>query len=133
MLFLGVNLPIMNYKVMTNAAIAAEMGNRLERLRLERNMTQIALAEEIGITAKSYRQLIAGAGKLENIIAALRALNCLEQLDNFLPEPPPSPLEQLKMHGKQRQRARTKSYSTAKETSAKGISEPNAKSLGLDW
>ena len=73
----------MNYQAMTNSAIAAELGNRLERLRLERNMTQMALADEIGITAKSYRQLIAGGGKLENMIAALRALNCLSQLDNF--------------------------------------------------
>ena len=123
----------MNYQAMTNAGIAAELGNRLERLRLEHNMTQTTLAEEIGITPKSYRQLITGAGKLENVIAALRALNCLGQLDNFLPEPPPSPLEQLKLQGKQRQRARTRHYSIPDEAAADGIKEPNAKSLGLDW
>jgi len=123
----------MNYQAMTNTAIAAELGNRLERLRLERNMTQMALADEIGITAKSYRQLIAGGGKLENMIAALRALNCLSQLDNFLPEPPPSPLEQLKLRGKQRQRARITKYPSASEPAAEGVSEPTAKSLGLDW
>lgn len=123
----------MNYQTMTNAAIAAELGNRLEHLRLEHNMTQIALADEIGITAKSYRQLIAGGGKLENMIAALRALNCLQQLDNFLPEPPPSPLEQLKLRGKQRQRARAFKYPGAAEHTATGVEEPNAKNLGLDW
>jgi len=123
----------MNYQAMSNTAIAAELGNRLEHLRLERNMTQIALADEIGITAKSYRQLIAGGGKLENMIAALRALNCLNQLDNFLPEPPPSPLEQLKLRGKQRQRARIAKYPTAAERVTEGVNESNAKSLGLDW
>ena len=123
----------MNYQAMSNTAIAAELGNRLEHLRLERNMTQMALADEIGITAKSYRQLIAGGGKLENMIAALRALNCLNQLDNFLPEPPPSPLEQLKLRGKQRQRARIAKYPTAAERVTEGVNEPNAKSLGLDW
>jgi transcriptional regulator with XRE-family HTH domain len=123
----------MNYQAMTNTAVAAELGNRLERLRLERNMTQIALAGEIGITAKSYRQLIAGGGKLENMIAALRALNCLNQLDNFLPEPPASPLAQLKLQGKQRQRARIIQYPKAGEQTSGGVSEPNAKSLGLDW
>ncbi len=102
----------MKYESMTNAGIAAELGNRLERLRLTQNITQEALANEIGITAKSYRQLIAGAGKLENLVAALRALKSLEQLDHFLPEPPPSPLEQLKLRGKQRQRARNHVDST---------------------
>lgn len=123
----------MNYQAMTNTAIAAELGSRLERLRLERNMTQIALANEIGITAKSYRQLTTGSGKLENMIAALRALNCLDQLDNLLPEPPPSPLAQLKLRGKQRQRARVTHYPSTTAPLADGISEPTAKSLGLDW
>lgn len=118
----------MNYTSMSNTAIAAELGNRLEQLRLERNLTQQMLADEIGITAKSYRQLVAGGGKLENMIAALRALNALEQLDNFLPAAPPSPLEQLKLRGKQRQRARTTSYKTASTSAADGVQEP-----GLDW
>mgnify|MGYP006189607775 CR=1 FL=1 len=118
----------MNYQSMTNSAIAAELGERLERLRLGQNMTQQMLAEEIGITAKSYRQLVAGGGKLENMIAALRALNALDQLDNFLPNTPASPLEQLKLRGKQRQRARTSSYKVAEARTAEGIKEP-----GLDW
>ena len=123
----------MNYQAMTNASIASELGTRLERLRLEHNMTQMALADEIGITAKSYRQLIAGGGKLENMIAALRALNCLSQLDNFLPEPPPSPLAQLKLRGKPRQRARITKYPSASEQAAECVNEPTAKNLGLDW
>lgn len=118
----------MNYQPMTNAAIAAELGERLERLRLEQNMTQKMLADEIGITAKSYRQLVAGGGKLENMIAALRALNALEQLDNFLPATPPSPLEQLKLRGKQRQRARTTPYKAGVTRTIDGVEES-----GLDW
>lgn len=117
----------MKYQSMTNAAIAHELGERLERLRLEQNMTQKMLADEIGITAKSYRQLVAGGGKLENMIAALRALNALEQLDNFLPATPPSPLEQLKLRGKQRQRARTTPDKPTTNPST-DLQEP-----GLDW
>ncbi|WP_225318410.1 helix-turn-helix transcriptional regulator [Cellvibrio sp. KY-YJ-3] len=118
----------MNYHSMTNSAIATELGERLERLRLAQNLTQQMLADEIGITAKSYRQLVAGGGKLENMIAALRALNALEQLDNFLPDTPPSPLEQLKLRGKQRQRARTSNYKAAEARTSESIKEP-----GLDW
>lgn len=117
----------MNFNLMTNAAIAAEIGHRLEQLRLERNMTQQALADEIGITPKSYRQLIAGGGKLENIIAALRALNALEHLENFIPNTPFSPLEQLKMRGSQRQRARPK-HNDGGNTEELGVREPR-----LDW
>ena len=111
---------------MTNIAIAAELGQRLEQLRLERNMTQQALADEIGITPKSYRQLIAGGGKFENVIAALRALNALDHLENFIPNTSFSPLEQLKMRGNRRKRARIK----AKEdhSTQEGVREPR-----LDW
>lgn len=118
----------MNFYAMTNTAVAAELGNRLEALRLEQNMTQQALAAEIGITAKSYRQLVAGGGKLENMIAALRALNALEHLNNFLPAMPPSPLEQLKLRGKQRQRARVTPDKAAVTRMADDVKEP-----GLDW
>lgn len=117
----------MNYQSMSNIAIAAELGSRLERLRLQNNLTQQALASEIGITPKSYRQLVAGGGKLENMIAALRTLNALEQLDNFLPPTPPSPLVQLKLQGKQRQRARTaKEADQTRETFSANNKE-------LDW
>lgn len=118
----------MDFYTMTNASVAAELGNRLEAMRLAQNMTQQALADEIGITPKSYRQLVAGGGKLENMVAALRALNALEQLENFLPATPPSPLEQLKLRGKQRQRARHTPYKTATANTAEGVEEP-----GLDW
>ena len=128
MINIGNKIPLMNYRSMSNSAIAEELGNRLERLRLERNMTQQALADEIGITAKSYRQLVAGGGKLENMIAALRALDALQQLDNFLPATPPSPLEQLKLRGKQRQRARAKPDKTDVIQTMDGAEEPR-----LDW
>ena len=119
------NTNILNFNTLSNTAIAAELGNRLEHLRLQHNLTQQALAAEIGITPKSYRQLVAGGGKLENMIAALRALNALEQLDNFLPEPSPSPLEQLKLQGKQRQRARQKQSANH--------DQHRIEEQGLDW
>jgi len=101
---------------MSDKAIAAEIGQRLERFRLELNLSQQQLSDEIGITPKSYRQLIAGNGKVENLIAAMRALNCLDQIDNFLPEPTPSPIAQWKLKGKERKRARPKKDELATET-----------------
>lgn len=112
----------MDFYSLTDIAIAAELGRRLEQLRLERNITQQVLAAEIGITPKSYRQLIAGGGKLENFIAALRALHALHHLENLIPDTPYSPIEQLKLRGKQRQRARSA------KTEEFAVREPR-----LDW
>ncbi len=93
-------------QAMTDQAISIEIGARLEQLRLEQNITQHALASEVGITAKTYRQMIQGQGKFINMIATLRALGALGQLDNFLPKSQFSPLERLKLEGHKRQRAR---------------------------
>ena len=95
----------MKFNTMTDKSIAAEIGRRIEQLRLEKNLTQQQLADEIGLSRVSYRKLAQGKGKLENIIAVLRALDKLDLVENFIPETTFSPMEQLKLKGKQRQRA----------------------------
>lgn len=90
---------------MSNQAIAAEVGHRIAQLRLEKNLTQQQLADEIGMSRMAYGKLEKGAGKFENIIAALRALDRLDIVEHFIPETPFSPMEQLKLKGKQRMRA----------------------------
>jgi len=95
----------MNFDSMTNNAIAQEIGHRIEQLRLEKNITQQQLADEIGLSRVSYRKLAQGAAKFENIIAALRALGRLDLIEQFVPETSFSPMAQLKLKGKQPQRA----------------------------
>ncbi|MGD8934153.1 MAG: transcriptional regulator, partial [Gammaproteobacteria bacterium] len=46
-----------------------------------------------------------GSGKLSTVIAVLRELGALEQLDSFIPDDTISPLQLAKMQGKQRERA----------------------------
>jgi len=95
----------MSIDSMTNQHIASEVGRRIEQMRLEQNLTQQQVADEIGLSRVSYRKLVGGAGKFENIIAALRALGQLDLVERFVPETTFSPMEQLKLRGKQRQRA----------------------------
>jgi len=90
---------------MTNLSISAEIGRRIEQIRLEQNLTQQQLADEIGLSRVSYRNLVNGGGKFENIIAVLRVLGKLDLVEHFIPETTFSPMEQLKLKGKQRQRA----------------------------
>ncbi len=95
----------MNFESMTNEAIAREMGRRIEQLRLERNMTQQAVADAIGISRVSYGKLEAGEAKLTNVVATLRVLGQLTQLEQLLPASVFSPMALLKLKGKRRKRA----------------------------
>ena len=112
----------MIFNKLTNKAIAAEIGQRIEQLRLEKNITQQQLADEIGLSRVSYRNLIKGSAKFENMIAVLRALDQLESLQNLIPEAGFSPMQQLKLKGKQRKRASKKHQNQVNE------SKPD-----LDW
>lgn len=97
-----------NFYAMTDAAIAEDLGRRLEQLRLEANVPQKVIAHELGISEGTYRSAVKGKAKLEVVIGILRVLGKLDNLDNFLPDTPFSPLELLKREGKKRQRAGTK-------------------------
>ena len=100
------------------------LSNQVRRLRFEHGqMTQQQLADEIGLSRVSYRKLIMGGGKFENVIAVLQALGKVDLLQNFIPETTFSPMEQLKLQGKQRRRA----------TSALAIINDKETADKLDW
>jgi len=87
-------------------SILHELGNRLCRQRLERNLTQAALAIESGVSKRTIERLEAGGSvQLSNLIRVLRALSMAENLDALIPESLPSPMEKLKLRGKIRKRA----------------------------
>jgi len=91
---------------MTTDEILAELGQRLRRTRLRENMGQFALAEVSGVGERTLRKLEKGDNvRLSTLIDLLRALNRLDALENFLPDPGVSPMELLGRAGKQRQRA----------------------------
>jgi transcriptional regulator with XRE-family HTH domain len=91
---------------LTDEAVLAELGARLERNRLERNLTQRELAAEAGVERKAVQRIEAGDSvKLVSLIRVLRALGLLDALEQLVPEPAPSPMEQLNMHGHTRRRA----------------------------
>ncbi|HVI05382.1 MAG TPA: helix-turn-helix transcriptional regulator [Sphingomicrobium sp.] len=90
---------------LTDATIAQILGERIERYRIEAGLTQAELAERAGIGKRTVERIEAGHGtELVTLIRVLRTLNALEGLEKLLPELPLSPIEQLKLRGKQRQR-----------------------------
>ena len=94
-------------KQATDAVVLAELGGRLARIRLERNLTQGQLAEQSGVSKRTVERLESGAvaTQLSGFIRVCRVLGVLERLDTLVPEPLPSPVAQLKLRGRQRQRA----------------------------
>ena len=116
----------MNLYPMTDEAVAAEMGRRIAQLRLERNLTQQQVADAVGLSRVSYGKLESGEAKFVNVIAVLRVLDQLQGLDKVLPEAMFSPMEQLKLKGKKRQRA----SGSGRSSSGSDIAEDDT---GLDW
>ena len=95
--------------------VLRELGRRLARARLERNLTQARLAEESGVSKRTVERMEQGAvaTTLSALVRVLRALGALDRLDLLLPDLPPSPIAQLKLQGKTRRRARAPRPSTA--------------------
>ena len=92
---------------LTDETVLAEMGKRLARTRLSRNISQAELASEAGVAKTTVERLERGGGvQLESLIRILRALGELERLDVVISESLPSPIERLDNRGKERLRAR---------------------------
>jgi transcriptional regulator with XRE-family HTH domain len=95
----------MDFYIMTDTAIGEELGRRFRELRLRKNITREDLADRTQTSVSRIKSLEAGKGKLETMIAVLRELGALDNLEVFLPDPGISPLQLAKMRGKKRQRA----------------------------
>ncbi len=84
----------------------AELGGRLARVRLARNLTQPELAREAGVGARTVARIESGESThMTSLVRVLRALGLLGNVDALVPPPTPSPLELLRRQGKVRQRA----------------------------
>jgi transcriptional regulator with XRE-family HTH domain len=91
----------------TDEVILGELGGRLANIRLNRNLTQAKLATQAGVSKRTVERLESGAvaTQLSGFIRVCRVLDVIERFDLLVPEPVPSPVEQLKLAGRKRQRA----------------------------
>lgn len=92
---------------MTDDALLRLVGERLAGLRLARNLTQQQLAEQAGLGLRTVQRLELGAAatQLSGLIRVCRVLGLVENLDTFIPQLAASPMAQLKLSGRKRQRA----------------------------
>jgi transcriptional regulator with XRE-family HTH domain len=97
-------------KTMTDDAVLEELGRRLERRRLDLQLTQAKLAEEAGVSKRTVERIEAGAAaQTLSLIRILRVLDILQGLDQLIPETGPRPMDLLKLKGKERKRASSSS------------------------
>lgn len=101
------------------SSLAGEMGRRLRAHRLNANLTQADLAELAGVNRNTVINAENGRVHLESFIAILQALGQADQLDLMLPEPAISPVQLMKLKGKQRQRASGRIETTGTEEGEK--------------
>lgn len=96
----------MGIEELSDRAAMVLIGERIQRERLNQNLTQQELADRAGIGVRTVRSLEAGQKPtLETLVRALRGLGKLSAIDAFLPEPGLSPLQLAKLQGRERQRA----------------------------
>ena len=90
----------------SDSAALKELGSRIARYRLNRNLTQSAFAKEAGISQRTLIRIEHGEStQTTNLIRILRILHILENFEALVPEPTISPIQQLQLHGKSRKRA----------------------------
>lgn len=90
----------------SDKAVLTEIGKRLTRIRLARNLSQAQLASNAGVGKNTVQRLEMGEGvALASFVRVLRGLGLLSELEMAIPESAPSPIEQLERSGAERKRA----------------------------
>jgi transcriptional regulator with XRE-family HTH domain len=96
----------MNIEAMSEPAVLAELGRRVQNHRLNANLAQAEVARKAGVSRRALQNLEGGrACTLPLFIRVLRVLGQLPQLEALLPETGPSPIQLAKLKGRERQRA----------------------------
>lgn len=91
---------------LTDETVLAELGARIARSRVARQLTQAAAAAQAGISKRTLERIESGASvQLAGFVRLLRVLDLLPRLEQLLPEAAPGPMELLRHKGKARQRA----------------------------
>ena len=91
---------------MSDGELLEELGNRLQRRRLDLRLTQADVAEQAGIGKRTVERLENGTSvQLVRLVGIFRVLGLIETLGELLPQTGPRPMDLLRLQGRQRQRA----------------------------
>ncbi len=92
--------------VKTPETISWDIGQKLERLRLSRNITQAELARDAGISERTLRRLESGDNPtLDSLVRVLISLKIQQNVDLLVPDSRVRPIERVRNKGAERQRS----------------------------
>jgi transcriptional regulator with XRE-family HTH domain len=98
-----------DFAIATSSQIESALCERLTNIRLMKNLPQESIAREAGISIRTLNRLEKGLGvTLDTFIRVMMALNVQNHLSAMLPDADIRPIERVRLHGHQRQRARPK-------------------------
>ncbi|OPZ89872.1 MAG: Helix-turn-helix domain protein [Firmicutes bacterium ADurb.Bin419] len=90
----------------TKREIEEAIGESLKNLRLRKNMRQLDIADDEGISLTAIKRLESGqGGTLKTLAGILRALNRTEWIDSLAPQVQTQPMTMLLMKKRTRTRA----------------------------
>ena len=75
-----------SYNLMSNVEIIEDIANKIKRKRLAMNLSQEELSKKTGISVHAISNIENGKSfSLDNLIKIMRALNCINNLENIIP------------------------------------------------
>jgi transcriptional regulator with XRE-family HTH domain len=87
--------------------LESRLGERLRELRMLKNIDQVTLAAQAGVSLNAVKHLESGKGaRVASLIKVLRALGRADWLDSLAPVVSISPLQMLETEGRERKRVR---------------------------
>ncbi|WP_445947196.1 helix-turn-helix domain-containing protein [Shewanella sp.] len=106
----------------SNTAILEVIGKRFLQARLNEGLEQLELADKAGVNVSTVQSLESGKRSVGmiKVLAVMRALGKLHEIDNFMPEPPIKSASLLTARNQKRKRV----------SKPKGEKEP---STGFKW
>ncbi len=107
----------MDFYIASDTAILRKLGDRIRMLRLRKNITQEDLAARTLLAVGTVKSLEAGKAKLSTLVAVMRELGALEQLDQLLP---PVTISPIRLAEASKKPVRRRARATGAQRQAKG-------------
>lgn len=97
----------LSYDLASSEQVIADLGARLERVRLLQNQTQAQIARQAGVSSRTVVRLEKGeAPSLDTFVRIMQALGLSSYLEAVIPDSDVRPMERVQNRGHERRRAR---------------------------